>query len=804
MSVRATALSSDGFQVISKGVQSGLPPNTLPRDQLAWLVNGTTRNGFPRQRPGWSKRALTGDAITTGLFQGAGIFKHANELVLSRAGRIYAINLSSYVVRELTDPADRNSPILRRAWFCEGAGFEFVQDNQAKCLIYDGANMRRSDPSLLQVPTGSCMAYASGRLWVTLPGAVTYAGSDLVYGDSGTAAYGRRDAITFFKENVLYSGGGAFGIPFDAGEITAMVPLAQTDTSLGQGPLQVFTTGGAFSVNAPFDRATWALVTFPVQSASLLGAGFLSDWAANNVNGDIWGRAVDGVRSFQVARRDFGTWVNAPFSQEVTRALENDTRDFLGWSSGALFDNRRIQTIAPYSDYDNGILHRGLVVLDFYPLGGMASHVSAPVWDGEWSGLPILQVLGAVINGQERCFIIALGAGEDIQLWEISRDSNYDNDGATDRHISWQIEGASYNWPDAGWGLKQLEFGDTWYDQLQDEVTFSLYFRPDQEPCWQEWHSWSSCAVNKTCENPVDPDTGCASAPPNLQPQYRVRHKFPQLVNVCNPITGKPYRRGYEFQPRLAIQGPCRIKKFRLWASDVPEEPVGGCLDDSVCKTLDCCLPDPLSYMIEDLGCQGSPNIESFAVDPEEINIGDSALISWGAITNSSSASIDQGIGSVTTSPGSVSVSPTVTTTYTISVQCGASIVTRSVTVFVDQVPPPVPPVVYVPDDGLPAMSCSPSVFEWPWLETEHFVRYPSSGNHADDPNSILDPDLISWWASQVEAAFLAEITTSTSHTLFWQWSEASDSWNAFQLWSTGSHIHYISPGWTIAVAYCE
>lgn len=596
MSVRATNLLPDGFQVVSRGVQSGLPPNTLPRDQLAWLVNGSTRAGFPHQRPGLHRRLPSGTTITSGLFQGAALFTATNELILSRAGRIYAINLASYNVKELTAATDRNSSLLRRAWFCEGAGFMFVQDGSSKCLIYDGALAVRADPALFQVPTGTCMAYASGRLWVTLPDRQSYAGSDLVYGDSGTAAYGRRDAIWYFKENTLLNGGGAFGIPFNGGAITAMVPLAQTDTSLGQGPLQVFTTAGAFSVNAPFDRATWAEVTFPIQSASLLGAGFLSDWAAVNVNGDIWGRAVDGVRSFQVARRDFGTWVNAPFSQEVTRALENDPCDLLAWSSGALFDNRLLMTAAPYSDYDNGTLHRGLVVMDFYPLGGLASHVSAPVWDGEWSGLHILQVLSGIIKGQERAFILALGAGDDLQLWEITRDALFDHDGAVERLITWQLEGASYNWPDGGWGLKQLEFGDVWYDQIAGEVTFSLYYRPDQEPSWQPWHSWVSCAVGQTCTNPANSDTGCAPAPPTLQPQYRIRHRFPTLGNTCNPITNTPYRRGFEFQPRLVIQGPCRLKKFRLWASGVPEEPVGACVDDSACKSLDACLPDTLNY----------------------------------------------------------------------------------------------------------------------------------------------------------------------------------------------------------------
>jgi hypothetical protein len=225
MSVRANNLFADGFTSIMLGVNSGEAPNTLPPGQLAWMVNGTTRTNYPQCRPGWVKRALNGTAIEPGLFQGASAFIRVNELVLSVGGRVYAIDLGSYAVRELTDPADRNSSILRRAWFCEGEDFMFIQDGQAGCLIYDGASVIRSDIAAQQVPTGTCMAYALGRLWVALPGGRSYVASDLVYGDSGTPAYGRRDAILYFKENTLLSGGGAFGIPFLSGNITAMANL---------------------------------------------------------------------------------------------------------------------------------------------------------------------------------------------------------------------------------------------------------------------------------------------------------------------------------------------------------------------------------------------------------------------------------------------------------------------------------------------------------------------------------------------------------------------------------------------------
>lgn len=614
MSVIAKNLVPDGFQAITKGVNSGEAPNLLPRDQLAWLINGSTRRGFPYSRPGWQKRTLSGDEIVTGNYQGAICSTRTGEIIFSRAGRIYAIRLNNMEVRELTTASDRNPSNRLRAWFCEAEDFILIQDGQSACGIYDGATFRRSDPSVSEVPTGTCMAYASGRLWVTLPDQRSYVGSDIVYGDSGTAAYARRDAILKFTENNLYSQGGAFAVPYSAGDITAMVPVAQLDTSLGQGPLQVFTTNGAFSVNAPFNRELWAVVNFPVQSASLLGSGALSDWSAVNVNGDIWYRANDGVRSFQVARRDFGTWVNTALSTEVERALDRDTRTLLGFASAALFDNRLLMTTNPMTSFNQGTIHRGLVVLDFHPTSSIEDRVSGPIWDGLWTGLDIFQIISGIFNGIERCFILARNSDDGLELWELTLSYPYDNDGTEDLLIQWQIEGASYNWPDAGWGLKRLEHGDVWYDQLKTEVNFTLQWRPDQEPNWQTWHSWASCANTQTCpeedQNPLE----CITLE-TLGDQYRVRMRFPVPADDCDSITKKPYREGFEFQPRLIIEGPCRVKKFRLFASNRPEEVMGGCTEDSTCQTLEACAPDDEVYSIAD-ATLGAANAPRCIMDP--------------------------------------------------------------------------------------------------------------------------------------------------------------------------------------------
>jgi hypothetical protein len=64
--------------------------------------------------------------------------------------------------------------------------------------------------------------------------------------------------------------------------------------------------------------------------------------------------------------------------------------------------------------------------------------------------------------------------------------------------------------------------------------------------------------------------------------------------------------------------------------------------------------------------------------------------LSWGAVTNADSVAIDQGIGGVA-APGSTSVSPGGTTTYTLTAHCGNNAASKQVMVSVTGAPPPLP-----------------------------------------------------------------------------------------------------------------
>lgn len=96
--------------------------------------------------------------------------------------------------------------------------------------------------------------------------------------------------------------------------------------------------------------------------------------------------------------------------------------------------------------------------------------------------------------------------------------------------------------------------------------------------------------------------------------------------------------------------------------------------------------PTPINTPIS---CPSAPAIESFTASPSTIASGQSATLSWGAVTGAQTAEIDRDIGGIAT-PGSVVVSPTTTTTYTLTATCGDKSKTLQVTVTVSAANTPV------------------------------------------------------------------------------------------------------------------
>jgi len=469
---------------------------------------------------------------------------------------------------------DVNSPDLTIAWLWQSRDYMIINDGVSLPIFYNGTFCRRSDPTspALELPIGRMGVFGNGRNWMSLPDGLTYVASD-IEGDAGLAGVPSYLRVT---ENSYIVAGGSFKVPSGSGTIYAMRFVAIPDTSLGQGPLQVFTPNSVFSCNTPVDRTTWKDVENPIQTTSLIANGGLSHYSTISVNSDLFFRSVDGIRTWILARRDYFSWGNTPISREVNRIISNDDPTLLFYSSAIYFDNRMLMTCSP-TFTKQGVWHQGIVALDFDILSSMRGKQPA-AWDGLWTGLQTLQMVKGVFDGNERAFAFTLFGNPidqtvqlTIQISEILKTGdNYQDNGSTP--IQWQFETGDVGFNKNGQtdlDVKRLVNGEAFVDQVLGVVNFQTFYRPDSYACWVPWHTWTICAKDRVCGTGVD---GCLELN-NVNPQYRNRMGMGEPDGLlCGEAMNSPLREGTSFQIKFIINGTCRVRKQRYIAVPVPED----------------------------------------------------------------------------------------------------------------------------------------------------------------------------------------------------------------------------------------
>lgn len=609
----------DAIDACPLGCHSGIPPHLLKSNQCAFMVNGTFRGGHPKTRPAIRKLNLTYESeqtqtrATQAIFQTAkgyeAIGNNPNCLLSSIGGRIfrYLVTGNNVSVAEL-DFGDQNNPTLNQAWMYQGEDFLITQDGESKPLIFDGASIRKADNN--EVPVGCMGSYVNGRLITVLPNRRSYVAGDLVYSTaSGTPTYNYRDSILKMTENQQILNGRAFGVPANAGRINSVFSVAASDTTFGEGPLQIGTRKGAFTIVLPLDATLWTTTTQPQQVSGLPSDGNegpASHDSVTRINGDAWYRAGDGIRSYMLARRDFSqTWIQTSLSFEMTRVISKDTDFLLAYSSSVNFNQRFITTCSPYRSTDRGIAHRGLIALDFNNISSLTVRDVPPAYDGLWTGLPILKILTAEFEGRERCFIFALDADNNISLYELLRDSTdgspssyyFDYDGSDDVLIESSFESfALFGRDELPEGekvpLKRLITGDLFLENMfGNNGTFTVQYRADGDPEWHDWKDFTWCAP------PTDCPTGCEQ-PQTVFPQYRTFVRLPDAPDVCNAASGRIARTGYYHQLKLSWAGYLELHQMLCWANFIAESlPV--CPSTETCTVLKGCVESDFTYSIE-------------------------------------------------------------------------------------------------------------------------------------------------------------------------------------------------------------
>lgn len=554
----------DGFTTLQAGMNSSIAPDKIRPDQCVFAVNTTFRDGFAGSRPGFKqitlnfedseKRQYFEDHATQGAcFYDPPVGREV--LASSQGGRLFALQVKGDTadVAEFTPADGPNLSVTNEAWFCQAAQYLLVQDGVSRCVIYDGATVRRSkvldDPDVPEIPVGRRMAYGNWRVFVELPD-----GRQLQAGDF---AYVTPTSVIEFTETKNLNAGGTLSLPNESGGLRALIFMAQTDTVSGQGALLAATTNSIVSFNPVPLRTQWEQGGF--SRIAVINRGFVSQGGTTLVNGDVWGRSTDGLRSFAMSQRQARTWAHTPMSQEINRIVEKDTESLLEYSSAIYFSDRLLVTCSPVKvNNGSGVYHRGIIALNFENLGTIYD-ISPPAYDGLWVGIQPYKLVTGMFDGVLRAFAFCRGLDGKTQLWEITKTDSFDNGNVP---IQSFLETGSYVFKSPAM-QKHLVGAEMWIDRLEETVNFDIKYRPDQYPCWVDWTTFTECAPIKQCDDALE---GCAMFQ-EAAPQYRPRILLQAPPkSVCDPVLHTPFITGYQFQARIAWTGKARIKMFRLQA----------------------------------------------------------------------------------------------------------------------------------------------------------------------------------------------------------------------------------------------
>ncbi len=554
-------------------------PGGLRRDQLAWLINATVRDGGITQRSTWQPVGFmhAGDA----LYQGGFMYDPIGDnpyLVHGIGGILYREDMSTGALTPLSsDPTLYHPPAQEMFFFAQAEEFLVVQagDNVTNPLIWDGTTLIRSrgitgdsnpvSANRNQIPPATCMDYFMGRLWYA-QGRVVSAG-DIVNGASGTAPYNNRDAVIYVTENPLAIGGDGFTVASNDGNVRALKHSANLDAALGQGRLFIFTRKATYALNVPVTRINWIAAdndNQPLMTVVQLVNGSVNDRSVVAVNGDLFFTSLEpGIRSLLQAVRYFQQWGLVDISSNENRVLQFNDRSLLRAATGIAFNNRLLMSSLPFQTAV-GIAHSAIVPLDFIPISSF-NRQKEPNWEGVYDGLDILQLFVGDFGGLERAFAVVLSRTDGtINLWEFSEAERFENG---DQRVQWQIEFPAFNWS-RPFDLKRLVSAEIFVDRLFGTVNFELDYRPDSQTCWNPWHKWKACSPRNSSEDCLNPITYPITEYGTCYKYTMVMPRPPETCAEC--ATGRPAPVGYQHQIRLTIKGFTRIRGLLLHAQ--PED----------------------------------------------------------------------------------------------------------------------------------------------------------------------------------------------------------------------------------------
>lgn len=429
--------------------------------------------------------------------------------------------------------------------------------------------LAQTQPSIeSELPAAGPMSYYQGRLWYG-QGRV-FAAGDIVDGPSGTLAYNFEDSILKVTENPLALGGDGFRVPDNAGDIRGLSYSANLNTTLGQGPLYIFTPKQVYQLVVPVTRTDWIAATgnnLPQQTVAQRKYGAVSDRSIVPVNGDLFYQSREpAIRSLLVSVRNDGQWGGVPLSRNENRVLQFNNRALMQYATGIEFDNRLLQAVLPVQT-PVGVAFQGIIPLDFDIISafGAEGEKAPPAWEGMLEGLDVLQLFEGDFGGLQRAFaVVHSRADGSIQVWELTNYLKFDNGG---NRVPWYVEFPAYTF-NRDFDMKQLDGGEIWLDKIAGTVEMTVEYRTDADPCWQPWMRTQFCAAKDTCEDAENPVCGYPSVTLCEGQKFPITLPKPN-VGKCVSMNKRPTNVGYQFQVKVTLKGWCRIRGLLLFALPV-------------------------------------------------------------------------------------------------------------------------------------------------------------------------------------------------------------------------------------------
>jgi len=467
-------------------------------------------------------------------------------------------------------------------------------------------NVFRLNPSAQQMPIGTIMAYAYGRVAVSTAQNNIYV-SDIIYGNGFTTTSNTQN----FTEQTYWAEGGSFTPPANLGLITGMRVMPSLNINVrGQGELVIFCENGSFTLDLSQDRTTWQ--TNNIQKVSLIGRGCRSPWSITGVNNDVYFRSDDGWAFYNNAQVDFYQALSfKKVSREVQPWVNYDTPWLRQFESAMFFDNRLIATVSPFTVANQNSaygLHRpsrAMIVLDVEQPSRTEADAAMPTrWNGLWEGPQPTQLLTAQINGVQRGFCFSFDADGVNRLYELQNSSvlatgidDYSQVYGSVPIKSFFITKRFDFVPNPGaskFVRKQLVGGEMWVSNLKEQITTSCEFRPDSYACFNPLLDPIKVGLNE-CTPIVSNCTPIVS-----QPRYQqIRFPSPD-IDKCESFNEIPLQEGSEFQVKINLEGACIVDRVRLAVifNDKIDLPQGYCPDTfyNAPEPVSCCPINDLDY----------------------------------------------------------------------------------------------------------------------------------------------------------------------------------------------------------------